>query len=85
MPVTIENKTDTRVLLRLNSGRSWHLGPHGTLEVESVEIKGNASVARLEERGQIAVRAATAGTEAPGENGEAEPRARRGRTKQTAE
>lgn len=79
MPVTIENKTDTRVLLRLNSGLSWHLGPHGALEVESVEIKGNASVARLEERGLIAVRESAAGT------GEAESRPRRGRTKQTAE
>ncbi len=83
MPVTIENKTDTRVLLRLNSGLNWHLGPHGALEVESVEIKGNASVARLEERGLIAVRESAAG--APAGTGEAESRPRRGRTKQTAE
>lgn len=61
MPVTIENTTDTRVLLRLNSGRSWHLGPREALELESVEVKENAWIQRLEERGTIAVRQPGAG------------------------
>lgn len=55
MPVSIENRTDTRVLLRLNSGQNWYLGPGEALDVEPVEVKGNAWLQRLEERRLIAV------------------------------
>jgi len=55
MPVTIENRTDTRVLLRLNSGQNWYLGPGEALDVEPVEVKGNAWLQRLEERKLIVV------------------------------
>jgi hypothetical protein len=56
MPVTtIENQTAARVLLRLNSGRSWYLGPRETLDVEPVEVKGNAWIRHLEERRVISV------------------------------
>lgn len=97
MPVTIENNTDTRVLLRLNSGLNWHLGPREALELESVEVKGNAWIRRLEERGQVAVRESGAGksrgaraqgpaaplpeTEETG-TGDAQQRPRRGRPQQ---
>lgn len=86
MPVTIENRTDSRVLLRFNSGTTWHLGPHEVLEVENVEVKGNAGIQRLEERSLISVRSGdeTARAEAPAEESEpdAQPRARRGKAPQ---
>jgi hypothetical protein len=66
MPVTIENRSDTRVLLRLNSGQNWYLGPGEALDVEPVEVKGNAWLQRLEERRLIAVDR--------GEDSDAEPR-----------
>jgi hypothetical protein len=55
MPVTIENQSGARVLLRLNSGRSWYLGPGEALEVEPVEVKGNAWIQHLRERRMISV------------------------------
>lgn len=94
MPVTIENKTDSRVLLRLNSGLTRHLGPREAVEVESVEVKGNAGIQRLEERKLIAVQspearkaeAQEAARETPAEepegDEESQPRARRGRAQQ---
>lgn len=51
MPVTIENKTDRRVLLRFNSGRTQHLEPGEVLkEVMEVEVKGNRKLEKLKER-----------------------------------
>jgi hypothetical protein len=80
MPVTIENQTATRVLLRLNSGRNWHLGPGEALEVEPVEVKGNAWIQRLEERRLIEVRRPETGepeTASTAPEEEAPPRPRR--------
>lgn len=61
MNLSIENKSDQRVLLRFNSGLTRHLAPGETLEsVEPVEIKGNARVERLQARHVIAIRHAAA-------------------------
>lgn len=50
MPLTIQNKTNRQVLLRLNSGRTHHLGPGQALEdVEPVEVK-NRRIKVLQER-----------------------------------
>lgn len=43
MPVTIQNKTNRRVLLRYNSGANQYLGPHEKCEIEEVEVKGKGS------------------------------------------
>jgi hypothetical protein len=60
MAVTIENKTDERILLRFNSGLTRYLAPGETLEsVEHVEVKGNARIKRLEDRHVIAMRQST--------------------------
>lgn len=51
MPVTIENKTDRRMMVRLNSGRTRHLGPGEVLKrVIEGEINGNRELEKLEER-----------------------------------
>lgn len=56
MTVTIENKTDARILLRFNSGLTRHLAPGETLKgVEHVEVKGNARIGRLQQRRVIAL------------------------------
>ncbi|HEX8692919.1 MAG TPA: hypothetical protein VF746_10895 [Longimicrobium sp.] len=70
MPVTIENRSDTRVLLRLNSGQNWYLGPGEALDVEPVEVKGNAWLQRLEERRLIAVDRGEGGEDGPREGGQ---------------
>lgn len=57
MPVII-NQTEDRVLLRFNSGLTRTMGPHEVLEVEHVEVKGNARIQRLAERRRIAIQAA---------------------------
>jgi hypothetical protein len=72
MPVSIENRTDTRVLLRLNSGQNWYLGPGEALDVEPVEVKGNAWLQRLEERRLIVLDRGEGGGEG-GEGGEEQP------------
>lgn len=77
MPVNIENQTGTRVLLRLNSGRNWHLGPGEALEVEPVEIKGNARIRRLEERRVISVERPRAASPEPEEEAPPPPPAPR--------
>jgi hypothetical protein len=72
MLVSIENRSDTLVLLRLNSGVTRHLAPGEVAEVEPVEVKGNASIDRLAERRLISVDTGEAPAEAPGgEGGEA--------------
>lgn len=61
MPVTIENKTDCRVLLRFNSGLTRHLAPGEVLkDVERLEIKGNERIHRLAEQHVIAIQPPTA-------------------------
>jgi len=57
MPVIIENKSDKRVLLRFNSGRTRRLAPHETERAEHVEVKGNDQIQRLKDRHLIAVQA----------------------------
>ena len=50
MSTTIRNKTEERVMLRLNSGRTWYLGPREEIELEAVETKGNSWLDKLEAR-----------------------------------
>lgn len=83
MLVSIENLSDTLVLLRLNSGATRHLAPGEIAEVEPVEVKGNAAFDRLAERRLVAVlsddeEGGGALAHEGGDEAEAEPR-RRGR------
>ena len=65
MPVTIENKTGNRVLVRFNSGQTRHLAPHEVLkDVEHVEVKGNAHIQRLQARHVLGVASSAATSEA---------------------
>lgn len=57
MSINIENKTDRRVLIRLNSGKTEHMAPGQTLEnVMDVEVKGNRKLEKLEARRVVEVR-----------------------------
>lgn len=59
MDMAIENTSTTHQLLRFPSGRTWRLAPGETLEpVESVEIKNNRWLKRLEARRLINIREA---------------------------
>lgn len=56
MPVTIQNTSAHRIVLRLNSGRTRHLPP-GTeaSEVPDTEVRGNAHIQRLKDRRAVSV------------------------------
>ncbi|NIQ53464.1 MAG: hypothetical protein GWN71_08485 [Gammaproteobacteria bacterium] len=61
MPITIVNRSKVQVLLRFNSGLTRRLDAGQSLEgVESVEVKGNARIKRLEALRLIAVQGAEA-------------------------
>jgi len=47
-------KRNRPVSLRLNSGRTVHIAPGATLEIEDVEVDNNAKVKKLEDRRVIA-------------------------------
>lgn len=55
MAVRIQNLTNRLVLLRGNSGESFHFSPLASLEVSEVEITDNEFAMTLMNRGIIAI------------------------------
>lgn len=56
MHMTIVNRSDRQVLIRLRSGLTRILGPGEVADdLESVEVLGNARIAHLHERGLISI------------------------------
>lgn len=66
MPLTITNQTDQLVLLRYNSGVTYHLAPRTAVEVEPVEVKGNQRIQSLADRRIIALDGGEAEAEGDG-------------------
>ena len=55
MTCKIQNLTHRIVSIRGNSGETWHLPPHDSLDVMDVEVMENAKIAKLVANGVVVV------------------------------
>lgn len=53
MTSTVTNQSRTLVPFRANSGETWHIPPHDSITVMTIEIAENEKIRKLEELGLL--------------------------------